>query len=129
MCCPEATILIKHICCVLGRGVLFVAEPIQTVTLAIILGTLLAIVYSIRVLVLLERRIARIDHHIELMAMSILRDEQAVLAEEKRIERMVSKKSSKKSSSKKKGKKKSKKKSSKKKSSKKKKKSSRGKKK
>ncbi len=67
------------------------AEPLQSITLAIILGTLLAIVYSIRILVLLERRIARIDHHIELMAMSILRDEQKLLSEENRIERLVKK--------------------------------------
>ncbi len=56
----------------------------SVVILAIILGTLAAIVYSLRVLVLLERRIARIDTHIELMAKSILKDEEE-------IERMVRK--------------------------------------
>ena len=45
------------------------------VILAIIIGTLAARVYSLRVLSLLERRIARIDTHIELMAKSILKDE------------------------------------------------------
>ena len=37
----------------------------QEVTLAIIVGTLAAIVYSLRILVLMERRIARIEMHIE----------------------------------------------------------------
>ena len=52
----------------------------SVVILAIILGTLAAIVYSLRVLVLLERRIARIDTHIELMAKSILKDEEEIEA-------------------------------------------------
>jgi hypothetical protein len=50
----------------------------SVVILAIILGTLAAIVYSLRVLILLERRIARIDMHIELMAKSILKDEEEI---------------------------------------------------
>ncbi len=60
-----------------------------TVTLAIVIGTLAAIVYSLRILVLLERRIARIDKHIELMAMTIVRDEKKELAEEAKIEAML----------------------------------------
>lgn len=35
------------------------------IILAVIIGTLAAIVYSLRVLVLMERRIARIEMHIE----------------------------------------------------------------
>tara|TARA_Y100000310_G_scaffold343131_1_gene449363 strand:+ start:124 stop:300 length:177 start_codon:yes stop_codon:yes gene_type:complete len=38
------------------------------VILAIIIGTLAAIVYSLRVLLLLERRIANMERHIEQMA-------------------------------------------------------------
>ena len=57
----------------------------SAVILAIIIGTLAAIVYSLRVLILLERRIARIDTHIELMAKSILKDEEE-------IEKMLKKK-------------------------------------
>ena len=53
-------------------------ENEAAVILAIIIGTLAAIVYSLRVLILLERRIARIDTHIELMAKSILKDEQEI---------------------------------------------------
>ena len=64
-------------------------EPVQTVTLAIILGTLVAIVYSLRILVLLERRIARMDHHVELLAMNILKDEKKLLNDEARLEKMV----------------------------------------
>ncbi len=43
--------------------------------LAIIIGTLLAIVYSLRILVMLERRIANIEEHLERMTRHILRDE------------------------------------------------------
>ncbi len=61
--------------------------PVIYVILALILGTLAAIVYAMRVLVLLERRIARIDTHIELMTRSVLKDEQE-------IEGMINKKAS-----------------------------------
>lgn len=62
---------------------------ILTVTLAIVIGTLAAIVYSLRILVLMERRISRIDKHIEMLAMNILRDEEKELTEEAKIERML----------------------------------------
>jgi len=45
------------------------------VILSIIIGTLAAIVYSLRVLVLMERRVGRIEAHIESMAGSILKEE------------------------------------------------------
>ena len=41
------------------------AFGVQEITLAIIIGTLAAIVYCLRILVLMERRIARIESHIE----------------------------------------------------------------
>ena len=92
---------------------------LEGIILAIILATLAAIVYSLRVMVMLERRIARIDLNVERVA-------EKVLVEEARIESALNikpvdeKKSSKKKSSKKSKKKSStKKKSSKKKSSKK----------
>lgn len=66
-----------------------VMDPVTTVTLAIVIGTLAAIVYSMRILVLMERRIARIDKHIELMAMNILKDEKKELANEAKIEAML----------------------------------------
>lgn len=53
-------------------------ENEAAVILAVIIGTLAAIVYSLRVLILLERRIARIDTHIELMAKTILKDEEEI---------------------------------------------------
>jgi hypothetical protein len=65
------------------------ADPTLTITLAIVIGTLAAIVYSLRILVLLERRIARIDKHIELLALNILRDEKKELSEEEKIEQML----------------------------------------
>ena len=38
---------------------------VDTVILAIIIGTLAAIVYSLRIMVLMERRIAKIDINLE----------------------------------------------------------------
>ena len=51
------------------------ALGIQEVTLAIIVGTLAAIVYSLRILVLMERRIARIEMHVENVIGKIMREE------------------------------------------------------
>jgi len=48
---------------------------IQEVTLAIIVGTLAAIVYSLRILVIMERRIARIEMHVENVIGKIMREE------------------------------------------------------
>lgn len=48
---------------------------VQEFTLAIIVGTLFAIVYSLRVLVLMERRIARIEAHIERVVDKIMKEE------------------------------------------------------
>jgi hypothetical protein len=43
--------------------------------LAIIIGTLAAIVYSLRILVSMERRIARIEMHIEKVVEKIIKEE------------------------------------------------------
>jgi hypothetical protein len=43
--------------------------------LVIVMGTLFAIVYSLRVLVLMERRIARIEMHIENVVGKVMREE------------------------------------------------------
>ena len=48
---------------------------VQQVTLAVIVGTLAAIVYSLRVLVLMERRVARIEMHVENVVGKIMREE------------------------------------------------------
>ena len=64
---------------------------LETVILAIIIGTLAAIVYSLRILVLVERRIARIDKHIEMMAEKIVLEEKQVLQKEDVIERQLKK--------------------------------------
>ena len=45
------------------------------ITLYIILAIVLAIVYSLRILVLLERRIARMDYNIEKMTEKIAKEE------------------------------------------------------
>ena len=58
---------------------------VQEITLAIIVGTLGAIVYSLRVLVLMERRVARIEGHIERVVSGVMK-------EEIRIEKSIKKK-------------------------------------
>lgn len=55
---------------------------VETVILAIIIGTLFAIVYSLRVLVLMERRMARIDMHIEALVNRVLSEEKKIEHEE-----------------------------------------------
>jgi|TARA_B100002003_G_C13914895_1_gene445119 hypothetical protein len=58
---------------------------VQEITLSIIIGTLASIVYSLRVLVLMERRVARIEGHIERVV-------DKVVKEELRIEKAIRKK-------------------------------------
>ena len=53
-------------------------ETLMRVTLAIIIGTLAAIVYSLRILVLMERRMARVEKHIEGLATKILAEERLI---------------------------------------------------
>lgn len=60
------------------------AADLSSIILAIIIGTLGAIVYCLRVLVLMERRVARIDQHLEMMV-------EKVVLEERKIEGMVAK--------------------------------------
>lgn len=55
------------------------------VILLIIAGTLMAIVYSLRLLVVMERRVARMEVHIEKMA-------EKIVAEELKIEKQLKKK-------------------------------------
>jgi len=45
------------------------------IVLAVIIGTLAAIVYSLRVLVSMERRMARIEMHIENVVDKIIKEE------------------------------------------------------
>lgn len=59
---------------------------LEGVTLAIIIGTLAAIVYSLRILVLLERRMARMDENLIKITNRIAKDETVMLHEEKKIE-------------------------------------------
>ena len=48
---------------------------VPEVTLAIIIGTLAAIVYSLRVMVSMERRMARIEMHIEKVVEKVIKEE------------------------------------------------------
>ena len=58
-------------------------------TLAIIIGTLAAIVYSLRILIILERRIANMEENIQKIGRKILREEKII---EKRLKRRTRKK-------------------------------------
>jgi len=57
---------------------------VPEVTLSIILGTLAAIVYSLRILVLMDGRIERIEEHIEKIAVKIVKEELKIEAALKR---------------------------------------------
>jgi hypothetical protein len=54
------------------------------VILAIIIGTLAAIVYSLRVLLILEKRVANMEQHIQQMAKQILKEERKIVTVKKR---------------------------------------------
>ncbi len=66
-------------------------ESGYTLVLAIIVATLAAIVYSLRVLVLMERRISRIDAHIEALVKSVMREELKIERAEAQIESRLKK--------------------------------------
>lgn len=70
--------------------------PVEGVILSVIIGTLAAIVYSLRVLVLMERRVARIEIHIENLASKILTEEARIEKQEKTIAGQLTKKKKKK---------------------------------
>jgi len=52
-----------------------VVLDVQNITLAIIIGLLAAVIYSLRIFVLMERRVARIEMHIERVVEKIMREE------------------------------------------------------
>jgi hypothetical protein len=60
---------------------------IQFLILAVIIGTLAAIVFSLRVLVLMERRIASIESHIERVIEKIMREEIVIEKEVRGLKR------------------------------------------
>ncbi|MBS3165107.1 hypothetical protein J4439_06775 [Candidatus Woesearchaeota archaeon] len=66
-------------------------EGTEGIIVYIILGTLAAIIYSLRILVLLERRISRIDINIDKIARRILEEELKIEKEEQKIEAIISK--------------------------------------
>ena len=66
---------------------------ISEVILAVIIGTLAAIVYSLRVLILVERRVAGMEMNIQRLTSKVLKEEIAI---EKAIKRSTRKSPSKK---------------------------------
>ena len=61
----------------------------EQVILSIIVGTLAAIVYSLRILVLMERRIARVDANIEKLVKAVLKEEVKIEREEAEIKKKL----------------------------------------
>ena len=57
----------------------------EQVILAIIVGTLFAIIYSLRILVLVERRMARMDENLLAITRKIVSGEARIEKEEKAI--------------------------------------------
>ena len=57
--------------------------------IAVIIGTLGAIVYSLRVLVLMERRMARVDDNIEKLVKSVLKEELKIEKVEEEIKKKL----------------------------------------
>ncbi|MEM4282259.1 MAG: hypothetical protein QXU88_01520 [Candidatus Woesearchaeota archaeon] len=55
-----------------------VEDVLLRLTLAVIIGTLAAIIYSLRVLVMMERRIARIEQHIDALVHKALKEESSI---------------------------------------------------
>lgn len=64
-------------------------DPMGLAILGIIIGTLAAIVYSLRILVLVERRIARMDAHIEIITKKIAKEEVRIERAETEIMRKI----------------------------------------
>ncbi len=64
-------------------------DALIRITLAAVVGTLAAIVYCLRILVLMERRVGKIETHINNLVHKVLK-------EEVKIERMITKKKKKK---------------------------------
>ena len=76
----------------------------DSVILGIIIGVLAAILYSLRVLILVERRIARLDLNLEALVQRVFQEELKIEKEEQAIEKSlgVGKSSSKKKTAKRK---------------------------
>lgn len=53
-------------------------DVVLRLTLAIIIGTLAAIVYCLRVLVLMERRVAKIESHLDKIVHKVLKEESSI---------------------------------------------------
>lgn len=64
-------------------------DSFLTVLFAVIIGTLGAIVISLRYILLIERRMARMELHLEKLVMKIAKEEGVILAEERKIERQL----------------------------------------
>lgn len=68
------------------------ALSLEGVILAIIVATLAAIVYSLRFLVILERRLLKIDYNIERIALSVAKEENRIESSERSILKRLSRK-------------------------------------
>lgn len=53
-------------------------DTLIRIVLAVIVGVLFGIIYCMRVLVLMERRVARIEGHVDTVVNKILREEKVI---------------------------------------------------
>jgi hypothetical protein len=59
------------------KEVVLMLDTIE-ITLAVVVGMLLAVIFALRILVIMERRVARMELHIERLATSILKEEHTI---------------------------------------------------
>ena len=64
----------------------------ENVILAIIVGTLFAIIYSLRILVLVERRIARMDENLLAITRKVVSEEARIEKQERAIMKSIKRK-------------------------------------
>lgn len=71
------------------------ADQFMAVLMSVVIGTLAAIVIALRYVLIIERRMAKMELHLEKIVMKMAKEEDTILAEEKKIEReLLGKKSS-----------------------------------
>lgn len=76
-------------------------DAFLAVLMSVIIGTLAAIVISLRYILIIERRMARMELHLEKLVVKIAKEEDIILAEERSIRRTLTKKTAKKATKKK----------------------------
>lgn len=78
------------------------ADQFMAVLMSVVIGTLAAIVIALRYVLIIERRMAKMELHLEKIVMKMAKEEDTILDEERKLEKqLLGKKSSSKRSTKK----------------------------